>query len=268
MGKWVGWGRTCLALPSIPRLGPLPGFLVTARRGDTRLPNEADLSWWPRSGVLCEPRASRAGGPESSLGQWSCPLLGSLLEPRESPDLRSGWLRPISAPLALQLRHRPPSPIQPRCSPLPPQFQNSLFADIYSTLPQPGSLPCPGQCGGKSGSPPPERVGVLSPPPRSDPGLRIRPAPRQRQGPRPRPRRSPGSGVGKAGAEASHPQPRGAREVCRGAAHKAQPQNPRARGRPLPRPGSGKWGVEGMRLCPPGPQSSAEQPGWGRGCQS
>ena len=145
-------GGTCLALPSIPRLGPLPGFLVTAREVTQVFPMEADLSWWPRS----EPRESRAGGPESSLGQWSCPLLGSLLEPRESPDLRSlGLAETHLCPSGTPAQAQTPLPNTTQVqSPPHPRFQNSLFADIYSTLPQPGSLPRPGQCGGKSGSPP------------------------------------------------------------------------------------------------------------------
>ena len=67
-GEWGGvGGGTCLALPSIPRLGPLPGFLVTAQEVTQVFPIEADLGWWPRSGVLCGTRESRAGGPERDL---------------------------------------------------------------------------------------------------------------------------------------------------------------------------------------------------------
>lgn len=62
-GKWGGvGGGTCLALPSIPRLGPLPGFLVTALEVTQVFPIEADLGWWPRSGVLCGPRESPGWG--------------------------------------------------------------------------------------------------------------------------------------------------------------------------------------------------------------
>lgn len=69
-GKWGGvGGGTCLALPSIPRLGPSPGFLVTALEVTQVFPTEADLGWWPRSGVLCGPRESPGWGTRERA-QW------------------------------------------------------------------------------------------------------------------------------------------------------------------------------------------------------
>lgn len=186
------------------------------------------------------------------------PLLGHLPELGESMDLRPPRLaethlcfswHPSSGTTS------PPLPIHPACSPPHPQFQNSLFADIYSALPQPGSLPRPGQCSGKGGSFPTKGWGfsphspLLGPHWQPQSGPRTRPAPRLRLGLHGC--RSPGSGEGgKAGAEASHLPPRAALEVCGGRSAQSTARAPVLGDAPCPRR---ERGVGGMRLCPPVP---------------
>lgn len=247
------------------------------RRQCPRLPIGADLDWCPRS----EKEYHRGwgqcqfhGGPWRGLSGivfLPTPLIGSLPELAESPDLRPPGL----AETHLCFSQHPssgstiPTYTQAR-SPPHPRFQNSLFADIYSALPQPGSLPRPGQCSEKSGSPPHKEPGVLFPlpsawsPRAASPSPRTRPAPGPRLGLR---RRSPGSGGwGRRARRPPTPSPSPRRRFGGGeggcTAHKA-PLEPHASGTPPAQAGGGDRRDEAL---PSGAgESSAEQPGWGRG---
>lgn len=171
--------------------------------------------------------------------------------------------------LAPQLRHTPLPPYtQARSSPHL-QFQNSLFADIYSALPQPDSLPRPGQCSGKGGSLPPKGWGfspnspVLGPHRQPQSGPYTLPAPRLRLG-RSHTAAAGGRGVGNAGAEASHLPP------CTGGLWGTQrtKQGSSPVALPPPPPLAGEVGSEGRGSALQGQGKLRWAAGWGRGRQN
>lgn len=157
-----GWGGPRLDRPSIPRLGPLPGFLVNARDSAHNSSTKADLDWCPWREEEC----SRDGESSSAGKPWThvSGVRPTLASRKAGKAVRvTAPQVPLAVSLAPQLRHPPTT--QSRChSPHHSWFQNSLFAGIYAA-PTPHQAPSPtlGNTVEKVGPPPPERVGVLSP---------------------------------------------------------------------------------------------------------
>lgn len=203
-----------------------------------------------------------AGGPWRELIEvvsLPTPLLGSRLEPRQSPDLRSPGLAETHLCLSgTPAQAHPPNITQVHSPPHPGSRTHYLQIFI---APSPSLVASPALDSEveRAGAPSAGRVGVLPPLPSAWSRPPHPPSTQTAPGPLPPPLPPPpqpgvgGGGWGKAGAEASHPQSRAAREVCRG--RSAQSLAPAPRLGDAPSPGRG-WGVEGMRLCPPGPRKA------------
>lgn len=269
-------GGGCLALPSILRLGPLPGPSVTAPGADTPVsttpPSRQILTGVPRvkrsaTGIWRMPGLGDHAGV--SLGYCCClhNPLGHLPELESQPTSGHQRLRPLWAspgtPVQAQAHHYPL--YTQAHSPPHSRFQNSLFADIYSALPQPGSLLRPGQCSGKGGSLPATGWGVLCPfpsawcPMAATVWFPHSPSTPTTPGPQPPPQQQPG--VGGWGRRARRPPPPAPRRA--GGLWGAQ--RTKHGSSPAPPPGPGKWGRSVEALPSGARESCAEQPvGGGR----